>query len=97
MKRIKSVTIGGKRHRIHWKSLAAENAVGFAYTEQALIEIDPGWDELCTADALVHELIHKHPATCHLEETAVEELATDIITMLHKAHLIAEDEDDAKA
>jgi hypothetical protein len=98
MRKVRSVTIGGKRHRVVWRSLYSEGAMGFAHPDQCLIEIDPDYDELAICDTLVHEFLHRHPATRHLEEDAVNEMGTEIATMLHKMQLIAtEDTLDAEA
>jgi hypothetical protein len=92
MRKARSVTIGGKRHRVVWRSLYSEGAMGFAHPDQCLIEIDPDYDELTIADTLIHEFLHRHPATRHLEEDAVNEMGTEIATMLHKMQLIATEE-----
>ena len=88
MRQIKSFQVGGKRCRVVWRSLSKENAVGLAYPDQMLVEIDPNWDELETADVLIHEFLHKHPATARIEEDAIREIGTEIMVMLHKAGLI---------
>ena len=97
MRKARSVTIGGKRHRVVWRSLFSEGAMGFAH-DHCLIEIDPDYDELTIADTLIHEFIHRHPATCHLDEDAVNEMGTEIAIMLHKMQLIVTEEQiDAEA
>jgi hypothetical protein len=94
VRRCRSVTIGGKRHRVVWRSLARESAMGLAHPDVCVIEIDPSYDEIVTADILIHEFMHKHPATAHLSEDAVNEMATEMSVMLHKMQLIAEDTDE---
>ena len=97
MRKARSVTIGGKRHRVIWRSLYGEGAMGFAH-DHCLIEIDPDYDELSICDTLVHEFLHRHPATRHLEEDAVNEMGTEIAIMLHKMQLIVTEEQiDAEA
>ena len=88
MRKARSVTIGGKRHRVIWRSLFSEGAMGFAHPDQCLIEIDPNYDELSICDTLVHEFLHRHPATRHLDEDAVNEIGTEVAVMLHKMQLI---------
>lgn len=72
--------------------------MGFSYPDQCLIEIDPDYDELAICDTLVHEFLHRHPATRHLDEDAVNEMGTEIAIMLHKMQLIVTEEQlDAEA
>ena len=91
MKRIRSCTINGQRCRIVWRNLAREEAIGLAYPDAMLIELDPNWDEVTTLDTMVHEYIHK--ACPDLCEEKVDQMGEEIAKMLDRADLIkTEDE-----
>lgn len=94
MRRIRSITVGGRRCRVVWRPLGRENAIGLAYPDQMLIEIDPRWDDLTTASVLVHEYLHK--ALPDLTEEKVDQMGEEIATMLHKAALLIDEDSDAK-
>jgi hypothetical protein len=90
MKRIRSATINGKRHRIVWRNLSNEKAIGLAYPDQCLIEIDTSLDEYMTVDTLIHEALHKlFPDCC---EEKIDQAGSEIATLLTRADLIKEDE-----
>lgn len=92
MKRIRSVTVGGKRCRVIWRSLAKEDAIGLAYPDQLLIEIDPKWDDITIVDTLIHEYLHQAcPDMC---EEKVEQMGVEIALMLDRADLIKKDDDE---
>ena len=90
MKRVRSATIDGKRHRIAWRPLGEEGALGLAHPDQCLIEIDPSLDNALTAEVLVHEALHR--MLPHTTEEQVDRMASEITTILQRAELIAEDD-----
>lgn len=91
MKRIRSATINGKRHRFIWRDLSHEQAIGLAYPDQCLIEIDPKLDEFMAVDTIVHEYLHK--ALPDHEESKIDQMGREIATILTRADLIkSEDE-----
>lgn len=89
MKRIKSVVIGGKRHRVVWRDLSREDAIGLAYPDEPLIEVDTKLDEPLTCEVLIHEYLHK--ALPDHEERKIDEMGAEICTMLQRAGLISEE------
>jgi hypothetical protein len=90
MKRIRSAIINGKRHRIVWRDLSKEEALGLAYPDQCLIEIDKNLDEYMAVDALIHECLHKlFPDVC---EDKIDQAGREIATILTLCDLIKEDE-----
>jgi hypothetical protein len=90
MKRIRSAIINGKRHRVVWRDLSEEKALGLAYPDQCLIEIDSKLDEYMTADTIIHECLHKlFPDVC---EEKIDQAGREIATILTRADLIKEDE-----
>ena len=91
MKRIRSATINGKRHRVIWRDLSGDDAIGLAYPDEALIEIDTKLDEQLTVEILIHEYLHK--ALPDHEETKIDQMGAEIATMLTRADLIARDDD----
>lgn len=91
MKRIRSATINGKRHRIIWRDLSKENAIGLAYPDQCLIEIDPKWEDVMIVSTLVHEYMHK--ACPDMTEEKVDQIGDEVAAMLDRAMLIAKEED----
>jgi len=93
MKRIRSATIDGKRHRIVWRPLVkTDNAWGMAWPDQCLIEIDSSLeDPALIAEVLIHEIMHRQLP--HQTEDRIDQLAGEICNALQRAELIAEDEE----
>ena len=91
MKRIRSATIDGKRHRIVWRPLVkTDNAWGMAWPDQCLIEIDSSLeDPALTAEVLIHEVMHRQFP--HLTEDRIDQLASEICSVLQRAELISDE------
>lgn len=86
MKRIRSTTINGKRHRIIWRKLGREGADGLAWTDICLIEIDERLTPLDAFDTLVHEYLHR--ALPDIEEDKIYTMANEITAMIKRADLV---------
>lgn len=90
MRKIGYAMINGRRHRIVWRPLHRENALGTACTDLCEIEIDPGMNNELTTEILVHEYLHR--AFPDVEERKIELCGSEIATILSRSGLIAEDE-----
>ena len=89
MKRIRSVTIHGKRWRVVWDKLPRE--WGTCSTTEGMIEMDTGIkDNITYATILTHEMCHA--MLPNVEEDFITQMADDLVVALHRAGLIAEDE-----
>jgi hypothetical protein len=89
MKRIRSVTIQGKRWRVVWDKLPKD--WGLCSTSESVIEMDTGIkDNITYATILIHEMCHA--MLPNVEEDFITQMADDLAVALHRAGLIAEDE-----
>lgn len=89
MKRIRSVTINGKRWLIDWRPMKTD--WGTACPAEKRIEMNAGIkDNLTAATILIHEMLHG--MWPDVEEDAISQRADELAVALHKARLIAEDE-----
>ena len=92
MKRIRSATIDGKRHRIVWRPLGKEKAHGLAWPDECRIDIDSTLtDPALIAEVLIHESLHR--IFGHLNEERIDQIASEITNILQRAALIADDEE----
>lgn len=90
MKRIRSVTIQGKRWRVVWDKLPKD--WGACSTTEHVIEMDSGIrDNITYANILIHEMLHG--MLPNIEEECITQMADELCIALHKAKLIAEDDD----
>jgi hypothetical protein len=91
MRRIRSVTINGKRWRVIWKPMRSDWG---SYDDQInIIEMDTGIkDSITYATILMHEMLHA--MLPNVEEKCITQMADDLAVALHRATLIAKDTDE---
>ena len=89
MRKVKSVTINGKRWRVEWKPLRGE--YGTSCNSEKVIEMDSGMkDNVTVATILIHEMLHG--MWPDVEEDAICQRADELCLALNRVGLIADDD-----
>lgn len=86
MKKIRSATINGKRHRIVWRKLGREKADGLAWPDICQIEVDERLGPYDAFDTMLHEYLHR--SLPDIEEDKILTMANEVTDMMRKADLI---------